>query len=372
MQRLLFFVALLVIPSVGLSQLDNHAFEDRRRVDPGDSNKLFLGVNMLGFGKNNEYDNTIIEGYTLFGYQFNPYLSYQLNTHFRLDAGVYLQKDFGNPNFTTTAPTLSLKYQKKNFALVFGNIDGSLNHHLIEPLYDFERVLNNRLENGLQLTLNREDVFLDLWVDWRKMIYVNDPGQEHLTAGLNYTKRIFKRGNTEFWLPVQVLANHMGGQINYQHLGPIETLFNTAIGGEIKHNLSGFVRQVRVNGYYVYYETETSDLIQPFKDGSGAYFNATASTKFGLDVMTTYWRGHEFISFEGGKIYPSVSAFDYTHQQHVMSLLIFRFLYTLRITDALSFSGRAEPYFDFSYGSFQYSYGFYLNYRDRFQLWKRK
>src|SRR5262249_28334361 len=146
----------------------------------------------LGFGKNNEYEHTIVQGYTLFGYQFNPYLSYQISKHFRVDAGVFLQKDFGNSSYTTTAPTLSVKYQLKDFSITFGNLDGSLNHRLIEPLYDFERVLNNRLENGLQVQVIRDDLFFDTWVDWHKMIYVNDPNQEQLTAGMHFNKRIVK------------------------------------------------------------------------------------------------------------------------------------------------------------------------------------
>jgi hypothetical protein len=119
------------------AQLNNKAFENRMVLEPADSGKLFLGLHFLGFGKNNEYFNTTIDGYTLFGYQLNPYLSYHISKNVRLDAGVYLQKDFGNTNYSQTVPTLSLKVRKDNFNFIFGTLESSLNHQLIEPLYDF-------------------------------------------------------------------------------------------------------------------------------------------------------------------------------------------------------------------------------------------
>src|SRR5258707_8420890 len=41
-------------------------------------------------------------------------------------------------------------------------------------------------------------------IDWRKMIYLNDPNQEQLTAGLNLNKRIANLGSTQIWAPVQI------------------------------------------------------------------------------------------------------------------------------------------------------------------------
>ena len=63
----------------GWCQLNNRAFEDRQTLEVPDSGKLFAGANALGFIKNNEYKQTIINGYTLFGFQFQPYLSYQIS-----------------------------------------------------------------------------------------------------------------------------------------------------------------------------------------------------------------------------------------------------------------------------------------------------
>jgi hypothetical protein len=45
----------LIIPAAAFAQLDNSAFEQRMIVEPADSNKLFLGINMLGFAKTTSF-----------------------------------------------------------------------------------------------------------------------------------------------------------------------------------------------------------------------------------------------------------------------------------------------------------------------------
>src|SRR4051812_36942641 len=202
----------LSIPALG--QLNNKVFEDRMAVEEADSGKLYAGLNALGFFKNNEYVRTIIDGYTLFGYQFQPFISYHIAKNIRIDAGAYMQKDFGNSKFSTTAPIFSIKWKKREYAVIFGNLESSLNHRLIEPLYDFERMLNNRLETGVQMQVNRDDLFVDLWIDWQYMQYWQDTKQEQLVAGLSAQKRIFQIGNSTFSIPLQLISRHQGGQLD--------------------------------------------------------------------------------------------------------------------------------------------------------------
>ena len=75
-------------------------FKQSYAIQPQDSNS-FVGwtSRSMGFNKNNEYFNDITDGYTLFGYQLNPYVAYRAGEHVRLDVGVYLQQDFGNDEF---------------------------------------------------------------------------------------------------------------------------------------------------------------------------------------------------------------------------------------------------------------------------------
>lgn len=371
MRKILVILFLAATQNVALGQLNNTVFEDRLLLEEGDSGKFFLNLNLLGFSKNNEYFDTIIEGYTLLGYQLNPTLSYYPKGNVRLDAGIYIQQDFGNQDFSTVVPTLSLKITKGPLALIFGNIEGSLNHRLIEPLYDFERVMNNRLETGIQLQSITEGLFFDLWLDWQNMIYVNDPEQERFVSGISIDKRVFKKSSFQLSIPVQIQVSHRGGQINLSS-PPLETMMNSAAGVELQKQTEGWIQKWKLNGFYALYNNMSSTNERPYADGSGFYANGSISTVFGLDVMASYWQAHEFISIQGGKIYPSVSEFDFRVQQENMQLLILRLLYDKEIAKGLYATLRVEPYYDLSFKSFQYSYGFYLQFRDRFFLAKKK
>lgn len=369
--QFIFTLLLLLCAERLYAQLNNRVFEDRMDVQEADSGKLYAGVNALGFFKNNEYVNTIINGYTLFGYQFQPFLSYHVSKNVRIDAGGYFQKDFGNSKFSTTAPIFSIKWRKKEYSVIFGNLESSLNHRLVEPLYDFERVLNNRLETGVQLQVNREDLFVDLWIDWQYMQYWRDPRQEQLAGGLSMQKRVLKlNGGGSLAIPVQIIGRHQGGQLDIAGL-PIQTLVNTATGIVWTQPTGGWAKQFTFAGYYVY-DKDITKTRQAYLDGDSFYLNGTLTTKFGLDIMASYWQGREFMSFQGGKIYEAVSYFDPTVIQPSPHLMILRFLYDYKVTDNLYLTLRYEPYYDLSFKSFQYSYAVYVNYRDRYFLTKRK
>ncbi|MGB4972100.1 MAG: hypothetical protein WBO32_05545 [Cyclobacteriaceae bacterium] len=111
---------------------------------------------------------------------------------------------------------------------------------------------------------------------------------------------------------------------------------------------------------------------RPYEDGSGFYANGNISTTLGLDVMVSYWQAHEFISIQGGKVYPSVSEFNYRDQQENRELLMLRLLYNKELAKGLSGTLRMEPYYDLGFESFQYAYGFYLQFSDRFFITKKK
>ncbi|MBL7849552.1 MAG: hypothetical protein JNN04_01530 [Cyclobacteriaceae bacterium] len=364
--RTLGLIFCLVWASPGWSQLNNRAFEDRLALEPTDSGKLFVGVNALGFFKNNEYRQTIIEGYTLFGYQFQPFLSYHLAPNLRIDAGAFLQKDFGNDAYSTAAPTFTLKWRHRDLAVLFGNLEGSLNHRLIEPLYDFERVLNRRLETGVQFLMDKDGFFADAWFDWQYMQYWNDPRQEQFVAGLSLQKRILSGKFGTLEIPLQLVARHQGGQLDAAGQ-PIQTVVNTAAGLVWTTSHDGFIKGTTASAYYVF-DKDLSLTKQPYLDGDGLYLNGGVSTAWGLEIMATYWKANEYLSIHGGQIYPAISPQDGVTLQPSPHLAMLRFLYNHRVADGLTLSLRYEPYYDLAFKTFQYSYGFYLNYRARYFL----
>lgn len=374
MNRLFISLLLLFIVSFSSAQLNNRAFEQKLIINEVDSNSLFFGFNALGFSKNNEYFNDIADGFTLFGYQFNPYLSYQPLKNFRFDFGLYLQKDFGTNDFSEISPTFSFKYQKEYYSIVFGTLEGSVNHNLIEPLYDFENVLIDRLENGIQFLYEKDKLKLDAWVDWQNMIFRGDDDQEEVSGGLSAQYNLIDK-DYKLYLPVQFLVFHQGGQIDLND-DPLVTLINTAIGLGFKKPISdvGFLKSFITENYYVYYNDFSSQSLRAFENGNGWYLNTTIEMKHGLELMASYWRGNEFISINGGQLYPSVSSTVKRPDavEEIRELLIFRIFHNIKIADNLYISSRFEPFYDLKNQKFEFSHGIYINYRPRFFLLKTK
>jgi hypothetical protein len=346
-------------------QLNNQPFEQRMTVEQPDSNRLFLGINWLGFGKNNEYFDTTVDGYTLFGYQLNPYVSYHIAKNVRLDAGVFAQKDFGNDAYTQVMPTLSLKVTSGRFGFIFGTLESSLNHQLIEPLYDFERVLTNRLENGMQLLWISDGFFMDAWADWQNMIYQNDPEQERFVAGMSVNKTLLRSGKVSISVPVQCVADHRGGQIDVS-TDPVVTRVNAALGLTAEVRATGFITSWGIKSYLTGYRT--SDNQAAFKDGHGIFINPYVNTKTGLSVMGSYWRGDQFLTIQGGQLYPSISEDYPARVDEVREFFMLRFLYDLSLADGLTLTLRAEPFYDTYAEAVEYAFGVYLNFSDRFFL----
>lgn len=363
-------ILFMLISVSALGQLNNLAFEQRMAVEEADSGKLFLGINFLGFGKNNEYFDTTVDGYTLFGYQFNPYLSYHIAKNVRLDAGVYAQKDFGNDDYSEVMPTLSLKVTNRNFNFIFGTLEGSLNHRLIEPLYDFERVLNNRLENGIQVLWMKDDLFLDAWIDWQNIIYFNDTEPERFSAGISFNKSLWRNNGFHIDLPVQVLASHQGGQIDTVD-NPVFTVYNGTVGLTIESESAGFVRAWGLKSYVVGYGASSDELL-PFDDGFGFFINPYVTTEIGLTLMGSYWKGNEFLTVQGGALYPSINENYPGRVDEERDFFMLRLLYDLKISDGLILSARAEPFYDTYAEALEYSFGLYLNFSDRFFLLNAK
>lgn len=364
--RVFFLFCLLSVSLSVRGQLDNSAFDQRLKFPATDSSSFYAGINLLAFGKNNEYFDTTIEGYTLFGYQFNPYLTYFFQPNIRLDAGAYLQQDFGNNEFSTIAPTLSLKIKHKNFSFTIGTLEGSLHHQLIEPLYDFERVLVKRLENGIQFQWMKDGLFADGWVNWEKMIYFNDPNQERFVAGISLNKRLLSKNRWTLEVPLQLTVRHAGGQINNSS-EPLASDVTGAAGLSLKKEWTGFITAAGIKSYYVTYGSLTSRTV-PYKDGNGMYVNPYLQTRWGLGLMGTYWYGSEYLTTDGNQLFPVTTEFlpEVIHQPRVFYML--RILYDLKITEGLKLTARVEPFFDTYPNTIQYSYGFYLNFSNSFFL----
>ena len=355
-----------VLTFKGYSQVDNQALQRNIHILEKDTNKLFFSFYNLNFLKNNEYFDKIASGYTLFGSNTNSRFSYVFNPYTRIEAGIFLRKDFGNPNFTIIAPTLTLKLQKNGYSFLFGNLESSLSHQLIEPLFNYERVINNPLENGLQIKVDKQKIWLDAWIDWEQQEYQNSPFQEHIGASLSSLITLFKSDkNFKIQIPVQAIIYHNGGQIDAD-TSALVSLGNVASGIilERSFNKTAFIRDIKGDYYWVGYKDLTSYNKQLFKMGNGNYINLTIKSKYDVSLMLSYWESNDFIAPHGGFLYQSISSLygktDYT--ENVRKLIFARLLYKLEIFKGLFLDVRFEPYYDINHKMLEYSYSVYTSF----------
>ncbi len=331
--------------------------------------ELRLSTNSFTFFKNNEYFNKIIDGYTLFGTQLNPQLVYYPVKELRLEAGVFLWKDFGNPQLQQVRPTYRVTWAKGAHQFVLGNTRPHLNHNYIEPLLNFERVMLNPLEEGLQYRYVGNRLFLDVWVDWQRQQYRFSNFQEEIAGGISSSYRLTRPESAiQVMLPFQFTATHRGGQIDTVDK-PLQTLLNEAVGIEARIMLSSRLRALRFNGYVLGFQDRSTTFQTPFKFGRGLYLSTTLETRY-ADLMLSYWQGSRFIAPLGGDLYQSasrtVSNPDFLDRER--KILLVRLLRDFRITDSAALTVRVEPVYDFNAQLLDFSFGVYLNFRQEWLL----
>ncbi|OGX81840.1 hypothetical protein BEN48_05990 [Hymenobacter glacialis] len=335
------------------------------------SGDLRVSLNAFVFFKDNEYFNKIIEGYTLYGTQLNPQLVYYPTKDLRLEGGVFLWKDFGNPVLQQVRPTFRATWTKGKQQIILGNIRPHLHHNYIEPMFNFERVMLNPLEEGIQVRYNGTRLFVDQWVDWQRQQYRFSNFQEEVAGGVSSSYRISPDGSP--WhvaIPFQFTATHRGGQIDTLDR-PLRTSFNEAFGLEARRRLEGKnVRAVRFNGYVLGFQNYSFTTGQfPFKYGRALYLNATVESRF-ADVMVSYWHGSRYIAPLGGDFFQSasrtVSNPDFLDRNR--QLVMVRLMRDIRISDAASLTARVEPVFDLNTRALDYSLAMYLNFRQEWLL----
>ncbi|TYZ09638.1 hypothetical protein FY528_10380 [Hymenobacter lutimineralis] len=369
--RLSFVLASLFFLSLpAAAQLDNRAFQYRLPLGAAYERQVRLDVQGFLLNKDNEYFNKIDPGLTYFGAQLAPRFVYFPTANLRLEAGIFLWKDYGTPRFKQVRPLFTLKYRQGPHTLLFGNLEGHLHHGYIEPLFDFERVITNRLEEGLQYQLQTPRSSVDAWVNWQRQQYRFSNFQEEVAGGLSTEHRV--AGDSAGWLvklPFQFTATHRGGQIDTIDK-PLQTLFNVASGLRVRRALaSDFVSAVHFDGYLTYFNDYSFTEELPFRDGTGLYLNAGVDTRLN-NVQLAYWHGRGYVSPLGGRLYQSVSSspVDVSYTERERQLLILRFLKDYQLPGHLTLTTRFEPLYDLNNGLFDFSFALYLNFNQSFLL----
>lgn len=371
-------VAILVVLFAFSAQAQLNNIYLYNRIRPSDSltNELHLNFYNFNYVRNYEYSNNFHDGYTLYGAQLEPQLVYYAHPNLAITAGAYLRKDFGNERGLYDAkPLFNLKYSKNNLTLVFGSLEGNIQHNYIEPLYNFERKITTPIEYGTQLLIDKEKFSLDAWIAWQKMIYHGDAAKEEIVGGFTTEVALIKNENWKLTIPAQMLVYHQGGQIDVLKAIPISTLFNGATGFTLSKHIGYNVKQVYTNNYVAAYKDFSPTKVRAYQGGFGLWLNAGVDTRWG-NLAASYWQGNKFISIKGMPLYQSVSEnlYEYGYTEKERSILMFRYQYLHELLSNLYLDVRFEPHFDLknSSNNLQFNHSFFLTYKESFKLFKVK
>jgi len=332
----LFLLAFFVLPLnrtviVQAQQISEKVFQTEYRIDSLKSRQLFVDVDNVSFFRNIETPNIIVPGYTLPGFWLQAKAAYYPEPNIKLEGGIHSIWFWGAESYPAFAySTLSywrgeranhlvhvhpfLRAQvtlSKQVNIILGNLYGGANHRIVEPMYNPELNLVADPETGLQLLYDTKWLHFDTWINWETFIYKMDTKQEAFSFGAS---ALFKCNQPEsalhVYFPLQVLAQHRGGQIDMTDL-PVQTMLNGAIGvGIDRHFRNKVLKNIHLEldmlGYY-----QHAGNLWPLKRGYGIYSSVSADL-MNFRVKSAYWKCNDFISMYGNPLFgaPSMSVQD--------------------------------------------------------------
>lgn len=350
-QKKIRICCLLLISSPLVAQVDNNSLEFGEVFNSIKLKKVQFNFNSLNYVKNNEYFNSIADGYTLFGYYLNPKVTYEAHEKVQIEAGIFVRKEFGTSGLKEVEPTFTVKVKQNDWRFLFGNLEGTVSHRMIEPLAGFERLLTKPLEHGIQAKYQHKEAFFDAWIDWQRSTLPGQTNQEYIWNGFSfYSKPIVVKG-LKFQAIAQTSIYHKGGQ-NIQSIQPVRTLLNPALGLRVMKELNNEQTLIFDNYYVGYFES-------PLR-GTAYYMNTFwKSPKYQIGL--SYWLGHYFNSPMGGDLFQSISRkFDTNYFEEYRNVLIMRLVRDWKITNKITASLRIEPHYDFQNRIFEHAEGLYL------------
>ncbi len=354
--------------SQSYSQIDSIFIQDYK-IQTSDTGKLFLQIDNNNFIKNNEYFGPIAEGYTLLGFNITPKFVYAPSTKLKLSFGGNFLTYYGRKNEVEARLLLAFQYKiHKKLDFVLGNIYGTTNHKLIEPLFDFERYLNNNVENGIQFLWNSDRIFADLWLDWEQQILQGDPFQEQFNVGLSSEFLIIDREIFQLSIPFQNLVRHEGGQINSNSSKPLITIFNNATGIKLSKPLNtNLIKQVNLASYVVSYEDLSPTKQQVFINGMASYTTLDLTTSI-FDLNFGYWYGEQYIAPIGNPLFESYSRTKFYVEEPIRQLAIGKINYSKNVFKGIDLGVRFESYYDILGSNLEYTWAVMFTFNDKFFL----
>jgi hypothetical protein len=275
---------------------------------PGD---LLLRIRTISFIENNEFYNPIVQGYTLLGFFLQPELVYAPSEKVSLKAGAHLLKYYGTEKFSQIRPVFSTTlYFSEKTSLTLGTLSGPDKHHFLDPHFYSERLYNEYVEDGVQLTHINDHIFTDAWISWENFIFKGDSTREQFTFGESF--RYNSSAIADFIrieIPVQLQLKHRGGEIS-DYSQQVESFINVAAGLRVNFDLAGKkFGELGVEYLQFINKLREGDTLAGISHGNASWIRLHYKYK-GFRFETGYWNAHDFYAPNGNQIYSSVSDYQ--------------------------------------------------------------
>ena len=191
----------------------------------GGRDGLFVDIDATAWFYDAEYAHALYDGFTDVGMRLRPTIGWNMGNRGMLQIGFTSSLLAGLDSLHELRPIVRLCYAPARWlTVVAGSIYGGANHGLEAVLYDPDRAMMTRQEEGLQIMTHTSFWHSDTWVDWWHYLVPGTADQEYFTMGSSHNMVIVDRAlhgdssatSAEFRLemPLIFLANHRGGQVN--------------------------------------------------------------------------------------------------------------------------------------------------------------
>jgi hypothetical protein len=334
---------------------------------------LSLRIKSLSFIEDNEFYNPIVEGYTLLGFFFQPEIVYTASDKVILRAGGHILKYYGTEKFSQIRPIFSttLNFSDKT-ALTLGTLSGPEKHHFLDPHFHDERLYNQYVEDGIQLTHVNDHFFNDTWISWENFIFKGDSTREQFTFGesFRYTSSALA-DLVRFEIPVQIQAKHKGGQIS-DYPEKTETFFNIAAGLRINFDLNS-KKTVQTGIEYLRFlnKMRSDDSISGINHGYASWVRAFYYNR-GFHLETGYWNAHDYYAPNGNPIYGSISTYKPDVVLHNRRLITGSASFRLLPASSVELFFAVDWFYDIDQAHSDQTYTLHLNFDKLISLTSKK
>jgi hypothetical protein len=328
-KNLILFLSCCLFPQPSQAQTPTREslFTDAYTIDSQKRGKLNLCIDNISFFNNLEMGGDVQKGYTLPGFRFHPRLAYYPASMIKLEVGVSLLKYWGADKYPNYAYINIAEWKAPDYQsgfhllpffraqiqpvpqlnIVLGHIYGGSNHGLIEPLYNPELNLTADPETGVQIIYNSRFAHFDAWVNWETFIFKHEANNEVMTMGVSGCVHITNPQSFFYLgLPVQVIANHHGGEIDLNG-GEVSSLVNSAVGLQFGLNINKPVfKYLGLSMMRASYKSLQSGQPLLFEQGQAVYSGLNILF-WDFDLKVNFWRSDKFINLFGSPVFGNVS-----------------------------------------------------------------